>query len=101
MTAIPEAATERLLRTLNLISGRWGIEMLRTQATCCAARLATVLAAQALEQSDELHDREGHVTIVIALDELLRATGAKDSRWSKAGQPRREKRAAARTTSSS
>lgn len=88
---ISEAATEKLLRTMNLISGRWGIEMLHTPASMLRARLATVLAAQAIEASDRLHDQPGQVTIVVALDELLRATGAEglrvDEGWlAKAGK---------------
>lgn len=69
------AAAERLLRTLNLISGRWGIEMLRTDDNTLRARLATVIAAQALEEAERHHDDPSSVTMVIALDELLRATG--------------------------
>jgi hypothetical protein len=71
----PEA-TGRLLRTLNLISGRWGIEMLQTEDNKLRGRLATVIAAQALEEAERYHEDSNILTMVIALDELLRATGA-------------------------
>lgn len=73
---LPPEATGRLLRTLNLVSGRWGIEMLQTDDNKLRGRLATVIAAEALEDAERHHDDPGHLTMVIALDELLRATGA-------------------------
>jgi hypothetical protein len=74
-TVVSEHAAERLLRTLNLISGRWGLEMLRTTDNVLRGRLATALAAQVLEQADELHGNPSVLTLVVALDELLRVTG--------------------------
>lgn len=74
--AVPEAAAEQLLRTLNLISGRWGLELLRTPDNVLRGRLATALTAQVLEQVDELYADPAVLTLIVALDELLRVTGA-------------------------
>ncbi len=69
-------AAERLLQTLNLVSGRWGLEMLETGPDELRARLATALAVQVIEQSEGLQTDPGALNLVIALDELLRVTGA-------------------------
>ena len=68
-------AADRLLRTLNLISGRWGLEMLSTEANVLRGRLATALAAQVLEQVESLHRDPTVLTLIVSLDELLRVTG--------------------------
>ena len=72
---VPQFAAERLLRTLNMISGRWGLEMLRTSENVLRGRLATALAAQVLEHSEGLHADAHTLNLVIALDELLRVSG--------------------------
>jgi hypothetical protein len=72
---VPQLAAERLLRTLNMISGRWGLEMLRTSENVLRGRLATALAAQVLEHSEGLHADARTLNLVIALDELLRVSG--------------------------
>lgn len=73
---VPESAAEGLIRTLNLISGRWGLEMLRTSETVLRARLATALAAQVIEQTERIHNDPTALTLIVALDELLRVTGS-------------------------
>jgi hypothetical protein len=73
---VPDVAAGRLLRTLNMISGRWGLEMLRTPDNVLRGRLATALTAQVLEQVEDLHRDPNTLTLVVALDELLRVTGA-------------------------
>jgi hypothetical protein len=73
---VSESAAENLIRTLNLISGRWGLEMLRTSDNVLRGRLATALTAQVLEQSDGLHTDPMTLTLIVALDELLRVTGS-------------------------
>lgn len=72
---VDEDAADRLLRTLNLISGRWGLEMLRTPDNSLRGRLATALAVQVIEQSEKLHSDTSVLNLVIALDELLRVSG--------------------------
>ncbi len=69
-------AAERLLQTLNLVSGRWGLEMLETRPDELRARLATALAVQVIEQSEGLQKDPHVLNLVIALDELVRVTGA-------------------------
>ena len=72
---VNEDAADRLLRTLNLISGRWGLEMLRTPDNSLRGRLATAIAAQVIEQSEKLHSDPSVLNLVVALDELLRVSG--------------------------
>lgn len=73
---VSEHGAERLLRTLNLISGRWGLELLRTSDTALRGRLGLALAAQVIEEADNLHRDSTVLTLIVSLDELLRVTGA-------------------------
>ena len=72
---VPQPAAERLLAHSQHISGRWGLEMLRTSENVLRGRLATALAAQVLEHAEGLHLDAHTLNLVIALDELLRVSG--------------------------
>lgn len=71
-----EARTIRMLRWLNLLSGRWALRLLREPESAVKERLGAVVAYRMLAVRESLFDdTNSALSLVISLDELLRVTG--------------------------
>ncbi len=71
-----EVRTIRMLRWLNLLSGRWALRLLREPDTAVKERLGAVVAYQMIAVREKLFDvTSDALSLVISLDELLRVTG--------------------------
>jgi hypothetical protein len=71
-----ESRAGRMLRWLNLLSGRWALRLLSEPDTAVKERLGAVVAFRFLATREHLFDRGAAVlSLVVSLDELLRVTG--------------------------
>jgi len=71
-----EARATRMLRWLNLLSGRWALRLLREPGTAVKERLGAVVAFRMLAVRERLFGTDrAALSLVISLDELLRVTG--------------------------
>ena len=60
---------------LNLLSGRWALQLLQGTPTQIKERLATVIAFRLLADRERIFEGSDSVCAVVSLDELLRVTG--------------------------
>lgn len=75
LAQMDESRSERMLRWLNVLSGRWAIELLRQSPTELRERLGAVVAFRFLAARERAFEETGVLSLVISLDELLRVTG--------------------------
>jgi hypothetical protein len=69
-----ETRADRMLRWLNLLSGRWALQLLQETPTQIKERLGAVIAFRMLALRERIFDTEDTLFLVISLDELLRVT---------------------------
>lgn len=72
---VGSAEAVRMLRWLNLLSGRWALRLLKEPDTAVKERLGAVVAYRMLMLREHIYsDVSESVTVVISLDEILRVT---------------------------
>jgi hypothetical protein len=73
---VDDIQATRLLRWLNLLSGRWALRLLKEPDANVKERLGAVVAYRLLVVREGIYsDTSDFVSVVISLDEILRVTG--------------------------
>jgi hypothetical protein len=75
VATVDEKQASSLLRWLNLISGRWALQLLRETPTQVRERLGSVVAFRLLARRENIFNSDRAISLVVSLDELLRVTG--------------------------
>jgi hypothetical protein len=75
VATIDDRQAASVLRWLNLISGRWALQLLRETPTQVRERLGSVVAFRLLARREDIFQPEHALSLVVSLDELLRVTG--------------------------
>ncbi|MEW6217829.1 MAG: hypothetical protein AB1543_09150, partial [Candidatus Bipolaricaulota bacterium] len=72
--AVKPEEVKGLLRDINMLSGRWALRMLAEHEAAVAGRAGVVLAARYLIREEQLlGDYTGGVTVLLTMDEVMRA----------------------------
>ena len=74
LVPVDEVGAELVLRWLNILSGRWALELLRDSAFDSRERLAAVVAFRLLAVRERVFDDRDVLAVVVSLDELIRIT---------------------------